>query len=169
MKPDDAATYERARRLANLAVWTVKVQLRRLQAVEPEDEDFILRKWADFHFLVVALTRLRRAAELAQKVPKLKETMRKAIKDFDAALPSRKKMRDVAEHIDEYAIDWGKDRSVSRKSLEVASCNGVTWTWLGYEMDANEALKASGQLFETIRQSQILLQKKPNKPDAGDA
>jgi hypothetical protein len=95
--------------------------------------------------------------------------MQKAIRDFDTALPSRKKMRDVAEHIDEYAIDSGRDRNVSRKSLEVASCNGVTWTWLGYELDANEAMKASGQLFEAIRQGQIFLSKKPNKPDACDA
>lgn len=157
MKPRDAATYERARRLANLAVWTVKVQLRRLQSVEPEDEEFILRKWSDFHFLIVALTRLRRAAELAQRVPSLKSTMQKAIQDFDTALPSRKKMRDVAEHIDEYAVDSGWDRNVSRKSLEVASCDGVIWTWLGYELDANEAMKASEQLFEAVWRSQILL------------
>ena len=163
MKPDDAAIYERARRLANLAIWTVKIQVRRIQAVEPEDEKFILRKWVDFHFLVVALTRLRRAAELAGKVPSLKSAMGEAIKQFDTALPNRKKMRDVAEHIDEYAIDCGRDRSVSRKSLEVATYNGAEWEWLGHKMDAQEALKASGQLFGAIRRSQALLTRKPNK------
>ncbi len=163
MKPSDEATYERARRLANLAIWTVKIQLRRLQSVEPEDEEFIIRKFSDFHFLIVALTRLRRAAELAQKVDPLKKTMKKAIRDFDSSLPSRKKMRDIAEHIDEYAIDSGRNKSVSRKSLEVASCNGTTWTWLGHDLNTNEAMKASDQLFEAKRLSQNLLQMEPNK------
>ena len=168
MKSDETVAYERARRLANLAVWTVKLQLRRLQSNEPEDEDFSFRKWADFHFLVVALTRLRRAAELAAKVSSIKSKMRDALQQFDAALPNRKKMRDVAEHIDDYGFDGGKDKNVSRKSLEVASCEGVTWQWLGYEMDANDAMEASVQLFEAIKQSQPLLQTKPHKADAGD-
>jgi len=157
MKPDNAAIYERARRLANLAMWSVKLQLRRLQSVEPEDEDFILRPWTDFHFLIMALTRIRRAAELAAKVPPIKPRIREAIRQFDVALPNRKKMRDVAEHIDEYALDRGWDKNVSRKSLEVASCSGETWKWLGYEMDSKEALRASERLYEAIRQGRALL------------
>ena len=73
MKPSSAATYERARRLANQALWTIDLQRRRLNSDEPEDAKFILRKWSDFHFLVVALTRLRRAAVLAEKVPEISQ------------------------------------------------------------------------------------------------
>ena len=167
VKPSEAATYERARNLTNLGVWTVKVQQRRLQSSEPEDEDFALRKWSDFHFLVVALTRLRRAAELAEKVPALKSKIGDALKKFDAALPNLKKMRDVAEHIDDYALDRGKDKNVSRKSLGVASYDGGTWKWLGYEMEEKKALDASVQLFEAVRQSQSLLKNEPNTADEG--
>jgi hypothetical protein len=46
--PSHAATYERARRLANLAVWTVALQKRRLKTNEPEDAEFLFRRWADF-------------------------------------------------------------------------------------------------------------------------
>lgn len=124
MKQDEASTYERARRLANLAVWTVDLQRRRLNSNEPEDEKFVLRKLADFHFLVIALTRLRRAAVLAAKVKSIESKIKIALREFDAALPNLKKMRDVAEHIDEYAVNSGKDKRRSRKSLEVSLIDG---------------------------------------------
>lgn len=162
MKPDSAATYERARRLANQALWTVDLQCRRLNSDEPEDDRFILRKWSDFHFLIVALTRLRRASELAAKVPAINEGIRAALQTFDATLPHLKKMRDVAEHIDDYAVDSGKDRSISRKSLEVGSSDGETWEWLGFEIDTNNALSASIALFEALKDCASLV-KVPNK------
>ena len=71
-------------------------------------------------------------------------------------------MRDVAEHIDDYAIDSGKDRSISRKSLEVASSDGETWQWLGFEIDASKALSASIALFGAVKDCAPLL-KMPNK------
>jgi hypothetical protein len=151
MNPDGTATYERARRLANQALWAVDLQRRRLNSEEPEDAKFTLRQWSDFHFLIVALTRLRRAAELAAKVPVISERMHAALKTFDAALPHLKKMRDVAEHIDDYAVDSGKDRSISRKSLEVGSSDGETWEWLGFETDTGRALSASITLLEAMK------------------
>ena len=64
--PSPAATYERARRLANIAVWTAQLQRRRLATDEPEDSEFLFRRWADFQFLIVALTRVRRAGSCGQ-------------------------------------------------------------------------------------------------------
>lgn len=49
-----AAIYERARRLANISLWAVDLQCRRLKSTEPEDTEFIFRKWADFDFLIVS-------------------------------------------------------------------------------------------------------------------
>ena len=83
-----------------------------LHSIEPEDSAFVFRKWADFGFLIVALTRLRRAASLAANLPEAKSVLGKALKEFDASLPDLKRMRDVAEHIDDYAIDQGRQRSV---------------------------------------------------------
>lgn len=159
MKPDSAATYERARRLANQALWTVDLQHRRLNSVEPGDDKFIFRKWSDFHFLIVALTRLRRAAELAAKVPAIREQVHGALQIFDAALPHLKKMRDVAEHIDDYAVDTGKDSEISRRSLEHGHSDGETWQWLGFELDVSEALSASISLFDVLKDSGSLLEK----------
>jgi len=105
LKPSAAATYERARRLADVAIWSIELQCRRLEAVEPEDAEFVLRKWADFDLLIVALTRLRRATALAAKIPQLRASLEKALEQFDKALPDLKKMRDVAEHVDDYGAD----------------------------------------------------------------
>lgn len=69
--PPPDATYERARRLANVALWAIDLQCRRLSSADAIDGAFVFRKWADFDFLVVALTRLRRAVVLAANVPAL--------------------------------------------------------------------------------------------------
>jgi hypothetical protein len=148
--PLDMATYERARRRANIAVWTIALQRRRLRSEEPEDNEFVFRKWADFDFLIVSLTRLRRAAVLASRVPGIRTEIQAALKQFDASLPGMKTMRDVAEHFDEYAMDKGKNKTVKRPSLEVSSLNDQILQWLGVELDTDLALRASEQLFSAI-------------------
>jgi hypothetical protein len=49
--PSEAPILERARSLCNEAVWTVALQRTRLRSSEPEDAEFVFRKWADFRFL----------------------------------------------------------------------------------------------------------------------
>lgn len=110
-----------------------------------------MRKWADFHFLIVALIRLKKAAILAKKVPIIKLKIESALLEFDLELPDIKKMRDVAEHIDEYATDDGRDKNISRKSLEVSRLNETSLEWLGFKLDADKAMKASENLFEAIK------------------
>jgi len=155
--PSDADTYERARRLANLATWTVVLQRRRLKTNEPEDREFIFRRWADFQFLIVALTRLRRATTLAAKVPALKSAMQNALTNFDTALPALKNMRDIAEHFDDYAMDRGRDSSVSRESLEVGVIGDSVFQWLGHELNADMAVSAAQRLFTDIQQAEQLV------------
>jgi hypothetical protein len=154
-KPTSAATYERARRLANVQMWTIALQCRRLRSSEPEDKEFKLRKWADFDMLVVALTRLRRIAKLASSVPDIRASMNQAIQEFDSAIPHIKRFRDVAEHVDEYAVDSGRSRSVSRKDFETStlSTRGPTLHWLGHMLNATTAYKASLKLFSAIQKA----------------
>jgi hypothetical protein len=119
--PSPATTYERARRLANIAVWTARLQRRRLATRESEDEEFLLRRWADFQFFIAALLGIRRAATLAAKVPVIANNMQKTIRQFDATLPMLKNMRDVSEHFDDYALDKGRAKGIKRGVLEVGS------------------------------------------------
>src|SRR5438093_5307352 len=60
----DAAVIERAYRLANKAMFTVALQVRRLDSLEPQDENFVFRKHADWEFLIASLYRLQRAAQI---------------------------------------------------------------------------------------------------------
>ena len=156
--PTEAATYERARRLANVAMWSIELQCRRLEAVEPEDAEFVLRRWADFDFLIVALTRLRRATRLAAKIPQLQASLGTALVQFDKALPDLKKMRDVAEHVDDYAVDQGRQKAVSRKSLEVSTieADGPTLCWLQARLNARDASQASRVLFAALKEASSL-------------
>jgi len=161
MQPSSAATYERARRLANLSMWAIALQCRRLATSEPEDGAFIFRKWSDFDFLVVALTRLRRAATLASGIPELKSSLSSAIRVFDATVPSLKQFRDVAEHIDDYALDQGRRQNVKRQALEVSTLNGNgnSLSWLGRTLNADEALAASESLFKSLQDVIVLISK----------
>lgn len=153
--PTSAATYERARRLANVSIWAIELQCRRLELSEPEDAIFIFRKWTAFDFLIVALTRLRRAAVLAVRVPQVQEAVSVALQEFDAALPGLKKLRDIAEHIDEYAVGRGRQRSVKRQELEVSqmSTDPPVLVWLGHELNARDALHAGQKLFRSIQEA----------------
>jgi hypothetical protein len=51
-------------------------------------------------------------------------------------------MRDVTEHIDEYAIGKGrKSDIISRKSLEVGIIKDSLFKWRGFELDVDTALR----------------------------
>ena len=116
---------------------------------------FVLRRWADFDFLIVALTRLRRAVRLASEVPQLQASLDAALAHFDRVLPDLKKMRDVAEHVDDYALDEGRQKTVRRQSLEVSTmeAEGPTLYWLESKLNAREACQASQALFGAVKEA----------------
>lgn len=149
--PSDAATMERAHSLANEAIHMVALQRRRLQSDEPEDQAFIFRRWADFQFLVISLRRLRLAGVLAAQPEASRTMIESAISKFDEALPGLQKMRNVGEHIDEYAIEKGRDRSVSRRALQVGSVGSTKFEWLGSSLNADDALAAAEGLYCAIK------------------
>lgn len=135
-------------------MWTVTLQSRRLRSHEPEDGEFLFRRWMDFQFLIVALTRLRRSAALAGKAPEIAGNMRMALLAFDRKLPSLRKMRNVAEHFDDYALDQGRDRQVGQKTLEVGVISETKFQWLDCELDADTAVRAAQELFKAIQMAQ---------------
>jgi len=116
---------------------------------------YVLRTWADFDFLIVALTRFRRAVRLASEVPQLQASLDAALAHFDRVLPDLKKMRDVAEHVDDYALDEGRQKAVRRQSLEASTMEteGPTLYWLESKLNAREACKASQALFGAVKEA----------------
>ncbi len=102
-EPNVAVILERAHRLANDAVRAVALQHRRLHGREPEDDSFVFRWWADLQFLIIALRRLRRVAQVAGEAPHVAGTVATALREFDKAVPDLARMRNVGEHLDSYA------------------------------------------------------------------
>jgi hypothetical protein len=139
--------------VANEAVFTIGLQRRRLRSAEPEDADFIFPWWADLQFLIVALRRLRRAAQLASQVPTAAAALSDALNAFDHALPRLAVMRNVGEHIDDYALDHPKrhQKGVDHRQLQVGTWDGTTYCWLGHELNTDAALTAAEKLYRAMK------------------
>ncbi|PIP73131.1 MAG: hypothetical protein COW88_02885 [Candidatus Lloydbacteria bacterium CG22_combo_CG10-13_8_21_14_all_47_15] len=151
--PSDAAVIERSWSLMNESMRAIDLQIRRLRSSEPEDAEFVFRWWVDLQFLIVALRRLRRATELAARVTTAKSVFTDAIAQFDRDLPMLAKMRNVGEHIDDYAVDSKNRRhkDVERFSLQVGSFDGTTYKWLGEDLNIDEAQSVAIRLWEAVR------------------
>jgi hypothetical protein len=132
--------------MANRALWTARLQRRRLSTTEPEDNEFVFRFWADLEFLILALWHIRIAALLARRVAIVSLTIQAAIDQFDAALPGLRTMRNVIEHLDEYGVDIGRQQDISRKQLQVGAWDGVTFQWLALKLNVDDAVAAGKAL-----------------------
>lgn len=148
--PSDAVILERAKSFGNQACFTVALQCRRAQGVEPEDRVFLTRVEADLRFMLIALRQLRRAAELAAQVAGISPELQKAMDAFDARLPALRRMRNVEQHMDEYVLGKGRDKSVVRGALQVNTWDGVVFRWLGEQLNVEEAEQAAVDLFVTL-------------------
>jgi hypothetical protein len=149
--PSQGAILERALSLSREACYAVKLQCRRLRTEAPEDEVCLSRWWVDLHFLILVLYRLKRSASIAAKVYKIKKQVNQSIRDFDAALPNLKQMRDVIEHCEQYAFDKGGHKNISRGQLQKGSWDGTTYQWLDYTLNIDDALAAANQLFMALK------------------
>lgn len=149
-QPTNQATLERAVRLASESMRAVDLQVRRIRGSEPEDDEWLFRAWMDLQFLIVALWRLRLVGHLAARI---NDGVQKALKVFNREIPDLKLMRDVAQHLDEYAIDAGHQRCVGHRSLEVGDLNTDEFQWLGGTLNLPQARQAAVVLYLSIKQA----------------
>lgn len=153
--PSDIAILERSRSFANIAMWTIKLQERRIFSDEPEDVDFPARRVSDYHFLFITLRRLLRAVKISKKVQEVKSEIEDAITIFEDKLDFTRKYRDVQEHIDEYAIDCKRrhHKNVERKALQVYSIShDGNLEWLDERFNPKDASKIAYDLFKTHKE-----------------
>lgn len=155
--PDASLNADRAVRLASESMRAILMQIRRVQGEEPEDAEWLLRVGMDYQFLVVALWRLRMAASMVRPYAAAVDD---ALTSFDQALPDLKRMRDVAQHIDEYAVDGPGRRHkrtdgsrLGRRSLEVEVLGNDRYHWLGGTIEVRQAREAAQRLYSAIRQA----------------
>lgn len=109
----------------------------------------------DFYFLLVALTRLRRAVTRAAKIASLQSDLDEYVDDFDIHLPYLKRLRNVSEHFDDYSVDRGRDLEVKRSQLQkfavYADEDGKpVWYWLGQEVRLVETQSAAVKLYRAF-------------------
>jgi hypothetical protein len=149
----DAVIIERAHSIANEAMWTVVLQHRRIRAKEPEDGMFVFRWWVDLQFFILALYRLRTAVKIARNISAISFSIDAAISQFDKDIPDLKKLRDIGEHIDEYAVDSQKrhDKSVDRKQLQVGTWKDPVYEWLDVSLNVDNSKIAAEKLFRTLQ------------------
>jgi len=60
-------------------------------------------------------------------------------------------MRNVGEHVDDYALDRGRHKEVNRKMLQVSQWDGTTYHWLNHELNVDVAFKAAFELYSAVR------------------
>lgn len=153
----DAAVVERAKSMATDWMWAVSLQHDRIVNPRPQDQPFHPFgtenfQEADVHFLVIALRRLRTIATTLEHAPQQWDSVRHAIDEFDARLPWLKRLRDVFEHLEDYAVDSNlRHSSTSRRELQVWSLGEDGLNWLGFDVDWNEAHLAANDLYAAVK------------------
>ena len=167
----EAAVVERAKSLANRWMWAVSLQHDRITRPRPQDKEFHpfgggTFDEADVHFLVIALWRLRTVATTVEHVPQVWDSVRNAIKAFDDRLPWLKRLRDVFEHLEDYAVDSTLRRTdTSRRELQVWAGSKKGIQWLGYDVDWKEALSAAQDLYHAVKTAYGSLASKGELPN----
>jgi hypothetical protein len=152
-----AAVVERGRSMANQWMWAVTLQHDRIRNPRPQDKAFHPFRVdgfneVDVHFLVIALRRLRTVATTFEHAPEQWESVRSATCTFDKKLPWLKRLRDVFEHLEDYAVDANHRRSATtRRELQVWSGGEDSIQWLGYDVDWNQALSAAEDLYGAVK------------------
>ena len=144
--------YEDTRHLANIAVWAVALQVKRLGAEEPDFADFPHQPLVDFHFLVTALTQVRQLAEALTAIDEMQPTIEEAIQSFDREVPQLRAIRNVLEHIGDYVRGRGHNNAVPYGGLFTIVLDPDCIKWLDYELRPSAALAASEALFNVIRE-----------------
>lgn len=143
---------EEARHFANLYTHAADLQIQRMRQLS--HEQFPLSWFVDFEFLLVSLRKLRRSAELAQRIPSVRDEIRIALSEFDSALPWLADLRNASEHFDEHleGKDRGKNLVSSYPSLFSTLLDiddGVEW--LGKQVKFHTCLDAAHRLFDAVR------------------
>ena len=153
----EAAIVERAKSLATQWMWAVALQHARITKPRSQDSSFHpfgLRTFneADVHFLAIALRRIRTVATTLEHVPKEWNSVNQAIQTFDNRLPWLKPVRDVYEHLEDYAVDSNLRRTgTTRRELQVWTSDEEGLNLLGYYVNWNEALAAAKDLYAAVK------------------
>ena len=81
--------------VANNFVFSVAMQISRIREKRADVEPFVMRPFVDLEFLVVGLTRLRRAANVINLFPYTETKLSQAMEKYDKRLSNLKQLRNI--------------------------------------------------------------------------
>jgi hypothetical protein len=141
--PDDEEILRRSLGLAYEALQAAEIQLERAREPASDRPGGAFQWWIDLQFFVVALRRLRRAADLMSNVQKYRPQIEQALDRLDAQSPYIELFRNVGEHIDAYTLGEGWDDTVEPPSLAVGEWDKTTYGWLGLDLNTETSIEAA--------------------------
>lgn len=153
---NEDAVAGRAKSMAYDWMRAVSLQHDRIVNPRPQDKEFHPFSIDGFHevdvqFLVIALMRLRRIAATLEHVPEHWDSIQGEIENFDAKLPWLKHLRDVFEHLEDYAVDSDRRHSsTSRRELQTWSAGKDGLNWLGFDVNWRDAYLAAKDLYASV-------------------
>ncbi|MGH8826670.1 MAG: hypothetical protein ACRDVZ_03520, partial [Jiangellaceae bacterium] len=125
------------RMLTEATTWinAVHMQHRRITSplIGPEAPGSeVFRQEIDLHFMLVALIRLRCAVGLTTRVEALQDGLLEQLVAFDERVPGLSRLRNVAEHVDDYTTGRGRQSDIRRSQLQAWSLGeepdrGTVW------------------------------------------
>ena len=149
----DTALLRRLR--SEATTWINAVRMQRAR-VEPSENRDPWEVEIDLQFLLVALVRLERSVvQAASEVPTVGVALQDDLTAYRDGTVGIRAMRDVGEHADEYNLSKGRRKDIRRADVQIWSMGstaggGLTWTWLGSELDVDAVTAAAGALYNTF-------------------
>lgn len=159
--PRDSAVLERARSLANEAAQAVSLQVGRIRSFSYDSDADPWQLLYDYQFLIGALARFDNAVSIAEHVPAVAGRVILIRKEFVDRVPGLRKMRNVLEHAEDYAVDaqhfgWNRRgrKEVLRQQLQVGSWTQESYEWLGETLTLDAALGAVSNAYAQLKEMQ---------------
>ena len=147
--------------VANNFVFAVVMQISRVREERADVEPFVMRPFVDLEFLLVALTRLRRAANVINLFPYTETKLSQAMEKYDKRLSGLKQLRNITEHYDDYLLKKGKDKNIDLKTIRsglMTKCMSYdSVEWMDFRLDLDECLAAAEELYISMSAARKLI------------
>lgn len=147
--------------MANEAGQAASLQASRIRRFSSDSEADPWQLLYDYQFLIGALARFDNAVSIAEHVPGVTGRVILIRKEFADKVPGLRKMRNVLEHAEDYAVDaqhFGSNRrgrkEVFRQQLQVGAWTPESFEWLGETLNVKAALDAVWEAYAQLKEVQ---------------
>ena len=141
--------------------FAVVMQISRVREERADVEPFVMRSFVDLEFLLVALTRLRRAANVINSFPYTETKLSQAMEKYDRRLSGLKQLRNITEHYDDYLLKKDRGKIINLKLIRsgyMTKCMSYDCVeWMDFKLDLDECQAASEELYTSMKAARKLI------------